>query len=165
MQGGPACSRRRPLAAPTGRFIHQPGSAVASGRGVAAGPRVRRALRSRFVLLGVEALAAVPVAPAAVLLGRLLGLVGLRLGRVDRVGRAVGRLLVVALTEAELAAAGARVVAEERARGERLLGRRERAAELALGGAHVGAPDLRRERAAVDVAAVVEAVHLRAVVG
>ena len=41
----------------------------------------------------------------------------------------------------------------------------EVAAELALGLVHVGAPDLRRERAAGDVGAVVEPEHLHALLG
>src|SRR5215207_2573402 len=80
--------------------------------------------------LGPAAVAvAVPVAAAA-LGGRLLGR-----GRTDGRRRRDG--VVGAVGRVALAAAAGRVAAEERLRDERRLGRREVAAELALGHAHV----------------------------
>src|SRR5919112_976158 len=70
------------------------------------------------------------------------------------------RVLDTARARVALAAAGG-VPAEERLRAERRLGRREVAAELALRRLHVGVPDLRRERGAGHVGAVIEPQHLR----
>ena len=73
-------------------------------------------------------------------------------GSSSRLVRRRGLVVLGLVAEAELVAAAARVVAEERLRDERLLGQREVAAVAALGLPHVLAPDVGRERAAVDVA-------------
>src|SRR5918995_3959199 len=111
---------------------------------------VGRILRRRLVLLGIE-LGATAWGP---LLGLLLIL--FRLGRLGLVG-VVGRV-----AEAELVAAVAGVVAEERLRDERLLRRREGTAEAAHDRLRIGAPDGGRERAAVHRFAEEQRVHLGA---
>src|SRR3954452_16353106 len=114
--------------------------------------RLGRRLRRALVLVRVELR---PAGGVLLVLRLRLLLVALRLG---------GRV-VLAAAQAELVAAVAGVLPEERPRLERLLRLRERPAEVADDRLHVGAPDVRRERAAVDVAAEVQAVHLGAVVG
>ena len=81
---------------------------------------------------------------------------------VDGVGRGVVRrgLVLLVLGRADQLAARGGVAAVERRGLERVRGRRPVAAEAALDALHVVAPDVGGERAAVDVAAEVEAVHL-----
>src|SRR5215218_8551024 len=167
-------------AARTGRIYTSRGDqrSTGSARGLrAAGVSVAGGrLRGRLVLLGIEALVGAArlglLGPAGVLrcLRRRRG--RRRRGRrrrrrrrrrQRRRGRHRGVLDGAAGRVALAAAAG--VAAEEGLCLERMLGRREVPAELALGLAHVRVPDLGRERAAGDVRAVVEAEHLRAVVG
>src|SRR5918992_880553 len=127
-------------------------SSGAGGRGSGCPPR------RRLVLVGMEA--GFLTAGLAVALGLGLLLLGRLLLGDDRIGRgdvAVVRVLLLADTRA-------RVLAEERRGGERL-GRRGERRAAARRLAHVLAPDLGREPAAVDRTAVVEVAHLGAVVG
>src|SRR5215218_2797981 len=94
-------------------------------------------LRRRLVLIGIE------LGPAGVVVG--LGL------RRDGVVVGGGLVLLLLLPEAEPVTAAARVVAIEGRGDERLLRLPEVAAVLALDLTHVGAPDVGREGAAVDV--------------
>src|SRR5829696_2759479 len=139
-------------------------AAVAVAVPVAAAALGGRLLGRRLVLLGGEALVAALVVAAGLRLGAG-GVVGRGLGRGRTDGRRRRDGVVGAVGRVALAAAAGRVAAEERLRDERRLGRREVAAELALGHAHVRVPDLRRERGAGHVGAVVEPEHLRAVIG
>src|ERR1700754_1737179 len=115
---------------------------------------VGSALRRRLVLARIVRRGAVAagclLAARVGLLARIAGAVLLLVAalRIRRRRRAGGVLAVVGA----LAARG-RVMAHERLADERLLGLGELAAELADRLLHVGAPDQRRERAAVDGAA------------
>src|SRR5215208_3812873 len=104
-------------------------------------------LRRRLVLIGIE------LGPAGVV-------VGLGLRRDGVVVGGGGLVLLLLLPEAEPVAAAARVVAIEGRGDERLLRLPEVAAVVALDLTHVGAPDVGREGAAVDVAAEVQARHV-----
>src|SRR5215212_4847955 len=118
--------------------------------------RVGRGLGGRLVLGRVEA--------AGVLLRRgLAARVGRRRARARARGgrrRAAGGRVLLILRGADQLAARRGVAAVERLRDERVLRCGPVAAEAALDAAHVVAPDVGREGAAVDVAAEVEAVHL-----
>src|SRR3954470_24955840 len=161
----PPALYQSPRSAPRGRSAGR----RAAGAGALG---VRRPLGRGLVLARVEAAVAVPgsrVGPRAAGGRRRGGGRGRRGGGRRRRGgdrRGRGRRARGLAHAAGLAAdAVARVGPVERLRDERLLGQRERAAERAARLAHVGAPDLRRVGAAVEVRAVVEPVHRRAVVG
>ena len=136
-------TRRRPAISPWAPSAPPSGSSAAGAVGV------RRRLRRRLVLVRVElALAVVPLPAPASSPCR-----GRRRGRRRpwSVARPPSRC------RRRVAAAAARRTCRRTARTRTaVLGWREVAAELALGLLHVVAPDLGRERAAGDVAAVVQ---------
>src|SRR5215207_6415009 len=133
----------------TSRSLRRGGRAAAlsDARIRGRGRRLRLGLRRGLVRARIEA--------AVVLLGRRLAGRGLRpagvLGRArHRRGGARARVSAAAVAALDVLAARIRVAAVERRGDERLLRRREVAAVAALDAVHVVAPDLRRERAAVD---------------
>ena len=152
----------RPLsAALTGR-IYTTAGRCARGSAGACVPRVARVAAAGTRSFGVEAVAvAVPSPLRSRCRVRVVDAAcpRARSGRARATSGAVvpGASVVAPSGGLSLPRAVA-VLAEERLRVERLLGRREVPQKLPLAARHVVAPDLRRERAAGDVGAVVEAV-------